>query len=685
MVNLVAADVDDLRVLHELPRRIGTVTELRIPLPGEVRLHARLWLPADAEDAPVPALVEYVPFRHRDFTAPRDALIHPWFAGHGYASLRVELRGSGDSEGLPMDEYVRQEQDDAVAALAWIARQPWCDGNTGMFGMSWGAFSALQVAARNPPSLKAIIPVHGTDDRFSDDIYYKGGCLLTAGLSWGTLYTLYMMRPPDPLISQGHWRTAWLERFRKAPMVLENWMAHQHRDEYWRHGSVAEDHAAVRCPALVICGWADGYTAAALRMAECLNARSRIWIGPWAHTYPHLARPGPRAGFLQEAVRWWDRWLKGRDNGTEALPRVRLYLQDSVPPATSYDHRPGSWLGIDRWPPSEIVPEVWVLGDGVLRRAGKEKPECVDLEIASPLANGIDGPEWLPHGIGPELPPDQAAEDAGSLCFDSAPLGQELVLCGQPELVLYCRADHAGTIQARLVDLRPDGSATQIVYGLLNLHHRNGLDRPEALRPEEWIRIRVRMDPIVQRIPPAHCLRVAVSTQAWPLVWPAARTMRLSVRTVESTLRLPILPADRLADLECDHPCGPAIPASEEPVWLRPVRRERTVRRDKLTGLVERTYIKDDGCYCVSGHGMAVAAAGSLTYRCRVPDPLSAWAEYHYHIQHSRDDWNAAVECDVQVGCDELSFRVEGEYRALENTGVVARRPVALSVPRRWV
>ena len=685
MVNLVAADVDDLRVLHELPRRIGTITELRIPLHGEVRLHARLWLPADAEDAPVPALVEYVPFRHRDFTAPRDALIHPWFAGHGYASLRVELRGSGDSEGLPMDEYVLQEQDDAVAALAWIARQPWCDGNTGMFGMSWGAFSALQVAARNPPSLKAIIPVHGTDDRFSDDIHYKGGCLLTAGLSWGALYTLYMMRPPDPLITQGHWRTAWLERFQKAPMVLENWMTHQQKDGYWRHGSVSEDHAAIRCPALVVCGWADGYITAALRMAEHLNAQSRVWIGPWAHTYPHLATPGPRAGFLQEAVRWWDRWLKGRDSGAEALPRVRLYLQDSVPPATSYDHRPGRWLGVDRWPPAEVTTGVWTLGDGVLEPSGGGTPDGADLEIASPLGNGMDGPEWLPHGIGPELPPDQAAEDSGSLCFDSATLGEELILCGQPELVLCCRADHAGIIQARLVDLRPDGSATRIVYGLLNLHHRNGPDRPEVLRPGDWIRVRLRMDPVVQRIPLAHRLRLAVSTQAWPLAWPAAGTMRLTVRTAGSTLRLPTLPADRLADLECDRPCGPAIPASSAPVWLRPVRRERTVSRDPRTGLVERTYIKDDGCYCVSGHGMTVAATGSLTYRCWEPDPLSARAEYHYQIQHSRGDWDATVECDVRVGGDESSFRVKGEYRALENSFLVARRPVALTVPRRWV
>ena len=140
---------------------------------------------------------------------------------------------------MPQDEYVLQEQDDALEALEWIASQDWCSGNTGMFGMSWGAFSALQVAARKPPSLKAIIPVHGTDDRFADDIHYKGGCLLGAGLSWGSLYTLYMMRPPDPEISGETWREIWLTRFDECPLLLPEWMSHQSDDDYWRQGSIS--------------------------------------------------------------------------------------------------------------------------------------------------------------------------------------------------------------------------------------------------------------------------------------------------------------------------------------------------------------------------------------------------------------------------------------------------------------
>ncbi|MCP4276929.1 MAG: CocE/NonD family hydrolase, partial [Gammaproteobacteria bacterium] len=496
-------------------------------------------MPEGVTNNPAPALVEYAPFRHRDFTAPRDALIHPWFAGHGYVSLRVELRGSGDSGGLPQDEYVSQEQDDAVEALEWIAAQDWCDGSTGMFGMSWGAFSALQVASREPPSLKAIIPVHGTDDRFADDIHYKGGCLMGAGLSWGTLYTLYTMRPPDPELSGEAWKERWLERFDQCQLLLPEWMSHQSRDDYWRHGSISEDYTQLSCPVLVICGWADGYTNAALRMAEHLSESSRVIIGPWAHSYPHLARPGPQVGFLQEAVKWWDRWLKGVDNGIERLPRVRLWLQDAVPPASSYNERDGEWLAFDQWPSPVVYPSNWFLQPSRLEDSRNE--ESV-VGIKSPLANAINGPEWLPHGVGPELPVDQRVEDEGSLCFDTAVLETEMVICGAPVLKLRLRTDiPAGIVCVRLVDLFEDDRATQISYGLLNLVHRNGLDHPEPLTPGKWIDVEVQLNDISQRVPIGHRLRASVSTQAWPLVWPASRTMTLELLLGKSILTLPLL------------------------------------------------------------------------------------------------------------------------------------------------
>ena len=147
----------------DFPRQVKEIENLWIPLSDGTKLAARMWIPVDAETDPVPALLEYLPYRKRDGTHVRDALTHPYFAGHGYAAIRVDMRGNGDSEGLMFDEYAQQEQDDALEVIAWLAEQPWCNGKVGMFGISWGGFNALQVAARKPPALKAIISKCGKE------------------------------------------------------------------------------------------------------------------------------------------------------------------------------------------------------------------------------------------------------------------------------------------------------------------------------------------------------------------------------------------------------------------------------------------------------------------------------------------------------------------------------------------
>ena len=222
-----------------LPRAVREIENLWIPLSDGTRLAARLWLPEDAERAPVPALLEYLPYRKRDGTAERDALTHPYLAGHGYAAVRVDIRGSGESDGLLSDEYSLQEQDDALEVIAWLAAQPWCSGTVGMFGISWGGFNALQVAARRPPALKAIVTLCSTDDRYRDEVHYMGGAKLDAGFGWAGFFFADMCHPPDPALVGERWRAMWLTRLQNLPLLLERWLTHQHRDAYWRHGSAA--------------------------------------------------------------------------------------------------------------------------------------------------------------------------------------------------------------------------------------------------------------------------------------------------------------------------------------------------------------------------------------------------------------------------------------------------------------
>ena len=243
-----------------------------------------------------------------------------------------------------MDEYLKQEHDDALEVIRWIAQQPWCSGAVGMMGKSWGGFNSLQVAARRPPELKAIITVCSTDDRYLDDVHYMGGCLLNENLTWGSVLMSFNAYPPDPELVGERWRTIWRDRLEHGVFFPEHWLAHPHRDGYWKHGSVCEDYGAITCPVYAIGGWSDAYSNAIPRLLAGLKVPRKGLIGPWAHLYPHDGVPGPAIGFLQEALRWWDQWLKGNDTGIMAEPILRVWMQESVRPRPFHKQRPGRWV-----------------------------------------------------------------------------------------------------------------------------------------------------------------------------------------------------------------------------------------------------------------------------------------------------------------------------------------------------
>ena len=319
----------------------------------------------------MPAIFEYVPYRKNDGLVLRDAPIHHYFAGHGYASVRVDIRGSGDSDGILDDEYLPLEQEDGVAVIRWLAARPWCSGKVGIIGKSWGGFNGLQIAAHHPPELGAVISVASTDDRYADDVHYMGGCLLAwTALPWASTMLAYNALPPDPAVVGAGWRKTWLERLEKTPPYIHAWLAHQRRDEFWRQGSVCEDYAAITCPVYMVGGWADAYRNAILRFLEGYPGPCKGLIGPWAHDYPEDGAPGPAIGFLQEAVRWWDCWLKGQDNGMMDEPKLRAWMPEARRPAAGYLTHPGRWLATGSWPAPEVRDPQLPAGAGVSAAAG---------------------------------------------------------------------------------------------------------------------------------------------------------------------------------------------------------------------------------------------------------------------------------------------------------------------------
>jgi putative CocE/NonD family hydrolase len=671
-----------MTVVTDFPKKLREIETLWVPLADGTRLAARVWMPEGAERDPVPAILEYIPYRRRDGTRDGDDLTHPYFAGHGYACIRLDIRGSGDSDGLILDEYLKQEQDDAVEAIAWIARQPWCTGKVGMMGISWGGFNALQVAARNPPALKAIITVDSTDDRYADDMHYMGGQLINGNLEWGASFFSRAGRAPDPLIVGERWRQMWLDRLEHVEPFHELWLRHPWRDDFWRHGSVCEDFDRITCAVFAVGGWADGYSNAIFRLLWGLKAPRLGLCGPWGHKYPHTGVPGPAIGFLQEALRWWDHWLKGRDTGIMAEPMLRAYVQDSIAPKSHYDLRPGRWVAEREWPSPRLRPTRLICGAGRLTTSAPNEGEA---SLSSPQTTGGLSGEWCPYGLGglgPELPMDQREDDANSLSWDSAPLEEAMEILGAPVVTLTLSADRpVAMIAIRLCDVAPAGASTRVTYGVLNLTHRESHAAPKPLVPGEFYRVTLQLNDCGHRFAAGHRLRLAVSTAYWPTVWPSPEPVTITVRDGQSHIDLPVRapgPEDAAVRFE---PAVTAAPTRRR--WIRPGSVKRTLERDVETGETLITVTRDDGLSEIEAIGTVTGLSKTLRYWMAPDDPASARAAAEHEFVNQRKDWNTRVTTRTSVACDREYFYVEADLEAFEEDRRVFARSWNRRVPRQ--
>ena len=674
-----------MRTVTSLPHAVCEQEHVWIPLRDGIRLAARIWRPTFSELEPVPAILEIIPYRQRDLTARRDSIHHPYLAGHGYACVRVDLRGSGESEGVLTDEYLEEELLDAEDVLGWLGEQPWCTGRCGMMGISWGGFNALQVAARHPPGLDAIVTASSTDDRYADDVHYMGGCLLSDNLSWASTMFAYNSCPPEPAVVGELWRDMWQARLTRSGLWLEEWLVHQRRDKYWRHGSICEDYAAVRCPVLAVSGWADGYSNSVFRLLEHLEVPRKGLIGPWSHKYPHLGKPGPAIGFLQELVRWWDHWLKDVDNDVMDEPMLRIWMQETVPPFTGYEERPGRWVGEPSWPSPHIHPSVHALQRHRIARPG-EIVEPEELTIESPLSVGQYAGKWCSNNAPPDLPYDQREEDGGSLVFDTDPFTERCEILGSPVLDLEVASTRpVAMVAARLSDVAPDGRATRISYGLLNLTHRDSHAEPEPLVPGTRYQVSLQLNAMAQALPPGHRLRVAISTSYWPLAWPPPEPVRLSVFAGSSTLRLPVRPTREPDDVSLrpfDEPEGAEpIPVTQ----LQPGEERWTVTRDLVRYESALEVVKDLGVVRFDDIGLEVTRRAYERYSWIGDNFGSVCGETEWRMGFKRGDWEASTFTRTVLTSTATDFLLRAELDAYEGAQRVVSHNWNRTVPRDLV
>lgn len=548
-----------------------TTTDVFIAMPDGVRLAATLYMPDG--DGPWPALLEALPYRKDDLTASYRSEYERLAAEFGFAVCRLDIRGTGSSEGMPIDEYTEQEHEDIERTIAWLAEQEWCNGNVGMYGTSWSGFNSLQVAMRRPPALKAICSIFASDDRFADDVHYYGGALKQLDLAdWPTYMEAGNLLPPVPRVYGPGWEEEWERRVTGYVPWTLNWLEHQTHDDYWKHGSLREDYASIEAATMLVTGWADGYTNIALRGFAGLRCPKRLLAGPWAHASVETSLPGPNIDLVPEMARWWDRWLRGTDNGIDREPPIVLFVRRPTAPAHDLKAYRGEWRFEVGWPLDRGGERVLELAAASARPG----PGPDELEVRGDVGwtAWISCAGGLPWG----QPQDQRPDEALSLVYDwDLPAGG-LEILGHPRLEATLRSSApVAYLSAKLCDVHPDGTSQLVTRGLLNLSHRGSREAPSPLEPGREYEVTVELEVTSWVFEPGHRIRLDLAGTDWPNAWPPPAPVTITIDRERATLVLPTV--------EGPSPIGerPTLPPPR-----RPQAPEGSARGDTLQEVVWR-------------------------------------------------------------------------------------------------
>lgn len=647
------------------------------------RLAARIWMPENSEKNPVPCIFEYIPYRKRDFTSQRDEGMHKYFAGRGYACIRVDMRGSGDSDGVLMDEYLPIEQADGLEVINWIIAQDWCDGNVGMIGLSWGAIATLQMATHSPKALKAIVPVGASIDRYYDDAGYFAGAYLGETIGWGAVMFAYNTFPPDPaVVGKANWKQHWLNRLEKVPSYLSIWLDHPRRDAYWLQGTVVDKFDQIKCPIYVVSGWNDCWPNTVLRVMQ--KAKSPVWgmSGIWGHKYPHLPFPGPGMNFLDEICRFWDKHLQGIDNGFEQTSPLNLYVQTQVPADPKHVYRDGYWVAEPAWPSPNVEQQTWYFES---KQLSKNPAKAGEDSICSGLHVGYCSGEYMPLSLDPELeqmPMEQSREDAESLVYQTEEFREKMVIMGTSIANLRVKSDHScGLVAVRLCDVDPEGKVSLVSYGVLNLAQRNGREDFSLVKAGRYYDVQMRLNDIAHEIQQGHKLRLSISANYFPMAWPLGEKCTITIDCKSSDLILPIR-----------HKPDRELPVPE--TYFQPPKSAKIDEREEISPCKSEKNIQRNGSRTVmrisekGGRVRNIATDWTYgrdsfqTYVVDDDEPLKTTATYETKAYFKRGDFEAGTQSVMVISCDEKDFILEAEIKAFHLGEAIFERSYEEYIPR---
>ena len=677
--------------------------DVRIPVRDGLEMAANLWLPvARHPGESFPAILEMIPYGKDSWRRNGDTGRGEWFAGRGFALCRLDVRGTGGSPGVALDEYMPDQTQDGYDAVEWLAAQPWSNGNVGMWGISWGGFTAIQVAMLRPPHLRAILPMYATDDRYRDDVHLRGGCVTASEKSQYAVSQLGMnAMPPLPAVREpgwrdGPWREQWRDRLEETPPWLLAWMREQTDGPYWRHGSLAPDYDALDCAVFAVAGWNDSYVDPAFRMQErCKNIPIRTLVGNWVHSFPDDAYPGPNLNWLHEAVRFFGAHLRGDATGWNDDAPFTWYEHTWAEPEAFPASWPGRWRAASDVPVPGVTPWTLRLGAGTLAEAvaGAETWAGADADHADAVDTlphratvGTSGPlSWgaggAPNGLARDLRPDEAR----GLAYTTKPLDHAVSVIGLPEVVLHVSATMpVATCVVRLSEVAPSGVSALVAHGVLNLTHRRSDTDPEALVPGRVEAVPIPLRATGYRFSPGHRIRLTVHTALWPILWPSPLPGDLRVHrgpATPSRLILPVLPDDAPT---LEPPVFDLTPAGvrevgddeEEPsVW--------EIAEDVLRGEVAVTI--GEGGASLLEDGSRVYSSERLVLRATDADPAHARLDTVVVYAWTGPDFEVDIRANGTITSDETTFDVAVDLDVrLDGEPFFAQR-WAEQIPRRLV
>ena len=663
--------------------------DVRIPVHDGLELSANLWLPRPRPGAPearVPAILEMIPYGKDNWRRNSDVARGEWLAARGFALCRLDVRGTGSSPGVAVDEYTEAETQDGYDAVEWLAAQPWCNGNVGMWGISYGGFTSIQVARLRPPHLRAILPMYATDDRYRDDVHFRGGCVTASEKSQYAVSQLGMnAMPPLPAFRGDGWRDEWRERLEQTPPWLFPWIREQTDGPYWRRGSLAPDYDALECAVFQVAGWSDSYVDPAFRVQErCGNAAVRTLVGNWVHSFPDDAYPGPNLNWYHEMVRFFDRYLNGVDNGWDREPAVVWFEHTWAEPVAFPAAWPGRWRAASALPVPGMTPTELSLGAGSLGQAASTNAGVTSIphRATSGTAGSLSwGAGWHPNGLARDLRPDEAR----AATWTSDPLPEAVSVIGIPTAVLRVSTTMpVATCVVRLSEVSPDGTSALVATGVLNLTHRGSDTDPSPMAPERVEEVRVPLRATGYRFSPGYRIRLTVLTGYWPVLWPSPQPGDLRIHwgpASPSRLVLPVLPdgasVARAPAFRTDPAGLREVGRSEDepPVWR--------IEEDVIAGTVAVTI--GEGGASILEDGSRVYSSERLVLTASDADPARARLDTDVAYRWTGSGFDVDIRATGAIASDEAAFDVQVNLDVRLDGAPFFERAWSERIPRRLV